>query len=773
MSEQQHPLNALPKGHRLQEYELVRVLGFGGFGMTYLGFDHNLDKAVAIKEYLPSDIAIRTADRSVAPQASAFRGDFQWGLERFLDEARTLARFDHRHIIKVYRFFEAHGTAYIVMEYAEGETLSAFLTRQGPLSEAELKAILYPLLDGLAVVHEADFLHRDIKPGNIVLRDADGSPVLLDFGAARQAIGAKSRSVTSIVTPGYAPIEQYSSRGRQGAWTDLYALGGVCYRALTGQVPEDATDRVRHDPLVPVAQRCAGRASGAFLSAIDWALSVDEGDRPQRVGAWREAMEADAARAEKDEGDDATSMGRVEPEASPLERPKTSFKRFAVVLGVAALLFGGIMYVDHAEQVALEKQRQEQAVEKARLAAEQAEQQRREQAALEKQRREQAALEKQRQEQAALEKQRREQAALEQQRREEQAVLNKAGVYSLHDAASKNAYEAAEVLLKQGADANAKTNTGSTPLHWAAKYDASATAAVLLDNGADVNAKNNYAHQMPLHWAAKYDASATAAVLLDNGADVNAKDNYGQMPLHWAVREDASAVAAVLLDNGADVNAKDNTGQTPLHRAAYRDASAAAAVLLKQGADIHAKDNKGNTPLHRAVREDASAVAAVLLKQGADIHAKDNKGNTPLHRAAVLFKQGAKVNAKDNKGWTPLHRAVREDASAVAAVLLKQGADVHAKTNYGNTPLHVAAYKDASATAQVLLDNGAEVNAKDNYGNTPLHVAAREDASATAQVLLDNGAEVNAKNNTGWTPLHRARGASATAAMLRRYGARR
>ena len=247
MSDAQQPLHALPQGHRLQEYELVRVLGFGGFGMTYLGFDHNLDKAVAIKEYLPSDIATRTADRSVAPQASEFRGDFQWGLERFLDEARTLARFDHRHIVKVYRFFEAHGTAYIVMEYAEGETLSAYLERKGTLSEAELKGILYPLLDGLEAVHGADFLHRDIKPGNIVLRDVDGSPVLLDFGAARQAIGAKSRSVTSIVTPGYAPIEQYSSRGHQGAWTDIYALGGVCYRALTGQVPDDATDRMRND----------------------------------------------------------------------------------------------------------------------------------------------------------------------------------------------------------------------------------------------------------------------------------------------------------------------------------------------------------------------------------------------------------------------------------------------------------------------------------------------------------------------------------------------
>ncbi len=627
MSEQQHPLNALPQGHRLQEYELVRVLGFGGFGMTYLGFDHHLDKAVAIKEYLPSDIATRTADRSVAPQASDFRGDFQWGLERFLDEARTLARFDHRHIIKVYRFFEAHGTAYIVMEYAEGETLSAHLDRQGPLREAELKAILYPLLDGLAVVHGADFLHRDIKPGNIVLRDADGSPVLLDFGSARQAIGAKSRSVTSIVTPGYAPIEQYSSRGRQGAWTDIYALGGVCYRALTGQVPEDATDRVRHDPLVPVAQRCAGRASGAFLSAIDWALSVDEGDRPQRVGAWREAMEADAARAEKDEGDDATSMGRVEPEASPLERPKTSFKRFAVVLGVAALLFGGIMYVDHAEQVALEKQRQEQAVEKARLAAEQAEKQRREQAALEKQRREQAALEKQRREQAALEKQRREQAALEKQRQEQAFV--------------------AEVGRKPGPKGKYE---GATDLHIAARLNLPVLTRSLLTQGAEVNAQDNTGFT-PLHSAALRDASSVAAVLLKQGAKVNAKTNTGWTPLHWAAVKDASSVAAVLLKQGAKVNAKTNTGWTPLHLAAVKDASAVAAVLLKQGADVQAKEgNFDFTPLHLVASGDASSVAAVLLKQG------------------------AKVNAKDKAGFTPLYWAERKNASETAAVLRRYGA---------------------------------------------------------------------------------------------------
>ena len=332
-----HPLNALPQGHRLQEYELVRVLGFGGFGMTYLGYDHNLDKAVAIKEYLPSDIATRTGDNSVAPQASQFRDDFEWGLDRFLDEARTLARFDHRHIIKVHRYFQAHGTAYIVMEYAEGETLSSFLQSRGTLSEAELKAILYPILDGLEVVHGADFLHRDIKPGNIVIRDEDNSPVLLDFGAARQAIGSRSRSVTSIITPGYAPIEQYERSGHQGPWTDIYALGAVCYQALTGQVPNDATERMRRDSLPPVSEYCVGQASAGFLSAIDSALQLNEEDRPQSIADWRVML--------KDEEPPPPPPPPPPPEEEDRQKPKG--KVFATIACVLAVLIGGVYYYQY------------------------------------------------------------------------------------------------------------------------------------------------------------------------------------------------------------------------------------------------------------------------------------------------------------------------------------------------------------------------------------------------------------------------------------------
>ena len=305
-------LHALPPGYCIEEYELVRVLGSGGFGITYLGYDHHLDKAVAIKEYLPNDLAVRTDNNSVLPKSTQDKADYEWGLARFLNEAQALARFDHRHIIKIHRFFRAHGTGYSVMEYAEGETLSEMLQRKGALTESELKAILFHILDGLEAVHEADFLHRDIKPSNIVIRD-DGSPVLIDFGSARQAVAGKSRSVTAIVTPGYAPIEQYSVKGHQGPWTDIYGLGAVCYRCLTGEPPVDATERLREDPLVPAAQRCKGKANTSLLNAIDRALRVDEGERPESIKVWRsELNRADDTETKNLSNDDDIPGARIQ-----------------------------------------------------------------------------------------------------------------------------------------------------------------------------------------------------------------------------------------------------------------------------------------------------------------------------------------------------------------------------------------------------------------------------------------------------------------------------
>ena len=329
---------ALPKGYRLHEYQLDRVLGAGGFGLTYLGWDTSLDKPVAIKEYLPNDLAVRETDHSVMPKSHGDEDNFQWGLERFLDEARTLARFKHPNIIAVYRYFDAHNTAYIVMEFAEGETLDEVLKR-GVLEEPRLLSVLMPLLDGLEEVHRGDFLHRDIKPGNIVIRP-DGSPVLLDFGSARQAIGSRSRSITSVVTPGYAPIEQYSSRGNQGPWTDIYALGAVAYKAVSGETPPDVTERVRHDPMRPASEVCRGKYSEPLLNSIDWALSVEEETRPQDVASWRKLMTGEA-HAPVREG-----SRESKPESKLERKRKTGLIAMMVVLLVTVI--GGYLYLQQA-----------------------------------------------------------------------------------------------------------------------------------------------------------------------------------------------------------------------------------------------------------------------------------------------------------------------------------------------------------------------------------------------------------------------------------------
>ncbi len=281
-------LNALPRGYRLEEYEFQNVLGAGGFGITYRVFDHNLGKEVAIKEYLPNDLALRQDAVEVLPKSVVDKDDFEWGLDRFLDEAKVLARFDHKNIIKVHRYFQAHGTGYIVMEYAEGDTLSDILKKNGKLSPRQLEAILFPLLDGLEEVHKMGVFHRDIKPGNIIVRN-DGTPVILDFGAARQDINVKSRSVTAIVTPGYSPIEQYSTKGNQGPWTDVYALAAVSYYAITGQRPDDAAERIHEDRLAQWSAKVTGW-DGCFLAAVEKALSFREEDRPQSIAEWRRAL---------------------------------------------------------------------------------------------------------------------------------------------------------------------------------------------------------------------------------------------------------------------------------------------------------------------------------------------------------------------------------------------------------------------------------------------------------------------------------------------------
>ena len=271
---------------------MLRVLGAGGFGVTYLCEHGGLGVQVAVKEYLPNEIAVRDGTE-VHPKSAGDREGFEWGLRRFLDEARTLARFEHPNVVRVRDCFEANNTAYIVMDYEDGEPLDALLDRHGTLTEAQLKRVVLPVAEGLRQMHAAGFLHRDVKPANIFVRRSDESPVLLDFGSARQALGrSRPKSMTAIASTGYSPPEQYESDGAQGAWTDIYALSALCYRAIKGEAPMEAPRRqsqllrTQKDPLPRLAQTHAASYSPAFLEAVDWGLRLIETERPQSLDEW-------------------------------------------------------------------------------------------------------------------------------------------------------------------------------------------------------------------------------------------------------------------------------------------------------------------------------------------------------------------------------------------------------------------------------------------------------------------------------------------------------
>ena len=286
--------HTLPEGTRIGEFVVKGLIGEGGFGIVYLAYDPSLQRHVALKEYMPASLAGRASGGlDVVVKSERHRDTFKAGLKSFVNEARLLARFDHRSLVKVYRFWEDHGTAYMVMPFYEGPTLKrALAERATPPDEAALRAWLEPLLDALAVMHEAHCFHRDIAPDNILLTPS--GPLLLDFGAARRVIGDMTQALTVMLKPGYAPIEQYgeSAAMAQGAWTDLYAMGSVVYCAITGQAPMSSVERLMSDTLVPLRIQAAGRYSEPFLRAIDAALALRPKDRPQDVAQWRAMLDA-------------------------------------------------------------------------------------------------------------------------------------------------------------------------------------------------------------------------------------------------------------------------------------------------------------------------------------------------------------------------------------------------------------------------------------------------------------------------------------------------
>ena len=286
--------NALESATELAgDFRIDRVLGAGGFGVTYLAHETALNRLVTIKEYFPADFAARFGGLEAGPRSEASTKDYTWGLERFVEEAQTLAKFDHPNIVRVYRTFNANNTAYMVLQWEEGQSLKSWLKSLGRAPrQKELDRIVAPLLNALEMIHKADFLHRDIAPDNIIIR-TNGDPVLIDFGAARGDIAAhsKTKTVSALVKPGYSPYEQYAETSRQqGPWTDIYALAATLYHAIAGQRPPDSPSRMLKDEYVPAAQNALSSYRSTFLDAIDRGLALSIDGRPQSIPAWRGAL---------------------------------------------------------------------------------------------------------------------------------------------------------------------------------------------------------------------------------------------------------------------------------------------------------------------------------------------------------------------------------------------------------------------------------------------------------------------------------------------------
>lgn len=340
--------NTLPVGTRLGEFELIELIGIGGFGVVYLAEDHSLGRKVALKEYMPTSLASRSQGPQVNVKSQRHAETFEAGRRSFVNEARLLAQFDHSALVKVYRFWEDNGTAYMVMPFYEGITLKTALERMdSPPDENWLKRMLAPVLEALAVIHAADVFHRDIAPDNIMLIGGE-RPLLLDFGAARRVISDMTQALTVILKPGYAPIEQYAEMPelKQGAWTDIYALAAVVYRAILGRTPPPSVGRMMNDTMQPLAELAAGRYSDAFLRAIDRALAVKPQDRPQSIEEFRILLGIDPAglHSAVTQIFDPSASTRIVSASGKTVTEKTSApqdkRRLPLIVGAGGLIVG-------------------------------------------------------------------------------------------------------------------------------------------------------------------------------------------------------------------------------------------------------------------------------------------------------------------------------------------------------------------------------------------------------------------------------------------------
>lgn len=327
---------ALSPGYEILWYTIDSVLGQGGFGITYLAHDRNLNRAVAIKEYLPTTFAYRREDYSVKPITGGHEDNFLWGLGSFQKEAQTLARFSHPNIVRVHSVFEANNTAYMVMEYEHGQNLAELFKASSTLEQSLFERVFFPIFDGLKEIHKFEFIHRDIKPANIYIRE-DGTPVLIDFGSARQTTQQQTGEMTTLVSQGYTPLEQYSANyGDQGPWTDIYALAATIYQGVVGSKPDESLSRsaclmrAKPDLLKQLDSDVYPGFSQRFLDAVFAGLKLQPEDRPQTIEDWYQLFDGGVTQVAKL----AQSEGLVDPDKTRLNQQRPPPESGVVDMGL-------------------------------------------------------------------------------------------------------------------------------------------------------------------------------------------------------------------------------------------------------------------------------------------------------------------------------------------------------------------------------------------------------------------------------------------------------
>jgi serine/threonine protein kinase len=279
----------LPEGYQLLNYRVLRVLSSGGFSFVYLAHDEN-EVPVAIKEYLPAQLALRVDDQVAPSIPDENLATFRYGMRSFFDEGRALARLSHTNVVRVLNFFRANETVYLVMRYERGRTLQEHIhARSGALPESWVRRTFAELLSGLREVHTNKMLHLDIKPGNIYIRN-DGTPVLIDFGAARQTLTEEGTKLPPMYTPGYASPEHHSQREHLGPWSDIYSVGASMYACMATTPPQPANLRMERDRLIPARKAWAGKYSDELLTIVDWCLRLNHMERPQSVFELQQAL---------------------------------------------------------------------------------------------------------------------------------------------------------------------------------------------------------------------------------------------------------------------------------------------------------------------------------------------------------------------------------------------------------------------------------------------------------------------------------------------------